>query len=52
MDWLLSEGPCDSFDYWDETVKRWDWTRAKLEDPTPEQLISDAASPRAKEDAQ
>jgi thiamine kinase-like enzyme len=45
MDRLLSEGPAESFDYWDEAVKRWDWTRAKLEDASLEQLISDAARP-------
>jgi thiamine kinase-like enzyme len=45
MDKLLSDSPAESFDYWQEAVSRWDWTRAKLEDPSLEPLI-DAASAR------
>jgi thiamine kinase-like enzyme len=32
MDRLLSDSPDPSFNYWDEAVKRWNWTRRKLED--------------------
>ena len=43
MDRLLSESPDESFDYWDEAVKRWHWTRAKLEDPSLESLVAQAS---------
>ena len=33
MDKLLSDSPDESFDYWDEAVQRWHWTRAELDDP-------------------
>ncbi len=46
MDKLLSDSPAEAFDYWQEAVSRWDWTRAKLEDPSLESLIA-AASARS-----
>jgi hypothetical protein len=30
---LLPEMPDDDFDYFQEAVSRWEWTRAKLEAP-------------------
>jgi thiamine kinase-like enzyme len=44
MDRLLSDAPDEGFDYWHEAVTRWDWTRAKLEDPSLESLIETARS--------
>jgi len=44
MDKLLSDSPAESFDYWQEAVSRWDWTRAKLEDPSLESLIAAASA--------
>jgi thiamine kinase-like enzyme len=46
MDRLLSDSPADGFDYWQEAATRWDWTRAKLTDPSLESLIADASTPR------
>jgi len=43
MDGLLSDSPDESFDYWDEAVKRWHWTRAKLADPALESVIAQAS---------
>jgi thiamine kinase-like enzyme len=43
MDKLLSDSPDESFDYWDEAVQRWHWTRARLEDPGLDALIARAA---------
>ena len=43
MDALLSDSPAEGFDYWQEASSRWDWTRAKLEDPSLESLIAAAA---------
>jgi thiamine kinase-like enzyme len=40
MDRLLSDSPDESFDYWDEAVKRWKWTQAKLTDPSLQSLIA------------
>ncbi|HEY2688380.1 MAG TPA: phosphotransferase [Streptosporangiaceae bacterium] len=45
MDKLLSDSPADEFDYWQEAMSRWDWTRPKLEDPSLEALIAAAAAP-------
>ena len=42
MDKLLSDSPDESFDYWDEAVQRWHWTRAKLDDPGLGTLIARA----------
>lgn len=47
MDRLLSDSPDESFDYWDEALKRWDWTRAKLEDPVLESVVTQAGRPAA-----
>ena len=44
MDKLLSDSPAEDFDYWQEASSRWDWTRAKLEDPALEPLIAVASS--------
>ncbi len=44
MDKLLSDSPAEAFDYWQEAVSRWDWTRAKLEDPSLEPLIAAASA--------
>jgi hypothetical protein len=44
MDKLLSDSPAEAFDYWQEAVSRWDWTRAKLEDPSLESLIAAATA--------
>ncbi len=44
MDRLLSDSPDESFDYWKEAVDRWDWTRAKLEDPGMEGVIAAASA--------
>ena len=41
---LLSTSPAEDFDYWREASSRWDWTRAKLEDPALESLIAAASS--------
>jgi thiamine kinase-like enzyme len=43
MDKLLSDSPAEAFDYWQEAVSRWHWTRAKLEDPSLESLIAAAS---------
>jgi thiamine kinase-like enzyme len=43
MDALLSDSPAEGFDYWQEASSRWDWTRAKLEDPSLESLIAEAS---------
>ena len=43
MDRLLSDSPDEDFDYWQEAAKRWEWTRAKLEDPSLESLIAAAS---------
>jgi thiamine kinase-like enzyme len=45
MDKLLSDSPDESFDYWDEAVQRWHWTRAKLADPELGTLIAQAGGP-------
>src|SRR3984957_4926631 len=42
MDALLPDAPAEGFDYWQEGASRWDWTRAKLEDPGLEDLIKAA----------
>src|ERR1700722_3128118 len=42
MDALLPDAPAEGFDYWQEASSRWDWTRAKLEDPGLEDLIKAA----------
>lgn len=42
MDRLLSDSPDEDFDYWQEAAARWDWTRAKLDDPALESLIAAA----------
>jgi hypothetical protein len=44
MDALLSDSPAEGFDYWQEASSRWDWTRAKLEDPSLESLIAEASA--------
>jgi thiamine kinase-like enzyme len=41
---LLPEAPAEGFDYWQEASSRWDWTRAKLEDPELGALIAAAGS--------
>lgn len=46
MDRLLTDSPADGFDYWQEAANRWDWTRAKLTDPSLESMITDASAPR------
>jgi len=43
MDALLPDAPAEGFDYWQEASSRWDWTRAKLEDPSLEHLIKAAS---------
>ena len=43
MDRLLSDSPDQSFDYWQEGVDRWNWTRKKLDDPNLEEIINAAA---------
>jgi len=43
MDALLPDAPAEGFDYWQEASSRWDWTRAKLEDPSLEDLIKAAS---------
>ena len=40
---LLSDAPDQSFDYWQEGVDRWVWTRKKLDDSDLERVISAAA---------
>jgi thiamine kinase-like enzyme len=42
MDRLLTTSPADDFNYWDEAVKRWDWTLPKLEHPDLESIIAEA----------
>jgi thiamine kinase-like enzyme len=44
MDALLPDAPAEGFDYWQEASSRWDWTRAKLEDPSLENLIKTAGA--------
>ena len=44
MDALLSDAPAEGFDYWQEASSRWDWTKAKLEDPSLESLIAAASA--------
>jgi thiamine kinase-like enzyme len=44
MDALLPDSPAEGFDYWQEASSRWDWTRAKLEDPSLESLIAAASA--------
>jgi thiamine kinase-like enzyme len=44
MDALLTESPAEGFDYWQEASSRWDWTRAKLDDPSLESLIAAATA--------
>lgn len=44
MDALLTDSPAEGFDYWQEASSRWDWTRARLEDPSLESLIAAAGS--------
>ncbi len=44
MDRLLTDSPDEGFDYWQEAVTRWEWTRAKLEDPSLEPLIAAASA--------
>jgi len=41
---LLPEAPAEGFDYWQEALSRWDWTRAKLEDPALGSVIAAAGS--------
>jgi thiamine kinase-like enzyme len=41
---LLPEAPAEGFDYWQEASSRWDWTRAKLEDPGLGSVIAAAGS--------
>jgi thiamine kinase-like enzyme len=41
---LLPEAPAEGFDYWQEASSRWDWTRAKLEDPALGSVIAAAGS--------
>jgi thiamine kinase-like enzyme len=43
MDALLPDAPAEGFDYWQEASSRWDWTRAKLADPSLEDLIKAAS---------
>jgi thiamine kinase-like enzyme len=43
MDRLLTDSPDTSFDYWQEAVDRWDWTRRKLEDPDLPKVLEAAA---------
>jgi len=43
MDALLPDAPAEGFDYWQEASSRWDWTRAKLADPSLEHLIKAAS---------
>jgi thiamine kinase-like enzyme len=42
---LLSSKPAETFDYWNEAVIRWDWTREKLAAPDLETTIAAAAAP-------
>ncbi len=44
MDRLLSDAPDEGFDYWQEAATRWEWTRARLADPSLESLIEAAQS--------
>jgi thiamine kinase-like enzyme len=44
MDALLPDAPAEGFDYWQEASSRWDWTRAKLEDPALGSVIAAAGS--------
>jgi thiamine kinase-like enzyme len=44
MDALLSDSPAEGFDYWQEASSRWDWTRAKLGDPSLGSLIAAASA--------
>jgi thiamine kinase-like enzyme len=44
MDRLLSDSPDQSFDYWQEGVNRWAWTRKKLDDPNLAAIIRAAVS--------
>jgi thiamine kinase-like enzyme len=44
MDALLPDAPAEGFDYWQEASSRWDWTRAKLENPALESLLAAASS--------
>jgi thiamine kinase-like enzyme len=44
MDALLSDAPAEGFDYWQEASSRWDWTRAKLENPSLGSLIAAASA--------
>jgi thiamine kinase-like enzyme len=41
---LLPQAPAEGFDYWQEASSRWDWTRAKLEDPALGSVIAAAGS--------
>jgi thiamine kinase-like enzyme len=41
---LLTSMPAETFDYWNEAVVRWDWTREKLAAPDLERIIAAAAS--------
>jgi thiamine kinase-like enzyme len=41
---LLSSMPAETFDYWNEAVVRWDWTRTKLAAPDLDTTIAAAAS--------
>jgi thiamine kinase-like enzyme len=41
---LLPEAPAEGFDYWQEASSRWDWTRARLEDPALGSVIAAAGS--------
>jgi thiamine kinase-like enzyme len=43
MDGLLPDAPAEGFDYWQEASSRWDWTRAKLQNPKLEDLIAAAS---------
>jgi thiamine kinase-like enzyme len=43
MDALLPDAPAEGFDYWQEASSRWDWTRAKLQNPKLEDLIAAAS---------
>jgi thiamine kinase-like enzyme len=43
MDALLPDAPAAGFDYWQEASSRWDWTRAKLQNPKLEDLIAAAS---------
>jgi thiamine kinase-like enzyme len=41
---LLTSMPAETFDYWNEAVVRWDWSREKLAAPDLERVIAAAAS--------